>query len=179
MSVIEKFIRDHREEFDTVEPDPGHFQRFEARLQQRPTARTPALSHSGMLWVAALIVILISVSVFAFDFATQEIRDRFNNREANAELPLEVREVVQYYDVRVTNRIGQLNALASNNEEARELRTDAMKEIQTLDVNTGELKKSLAENPNNERILAALIQNQQMKEGIINDIIDHLSQVKK
>jgi hypothetical protein len=44
-----------------------------------------------------------------------------------------------------------------------------------LDAGTKELQRSLAENPNDERIQAAIIQNQQMKEGIMNTILSKLN----
>ncbi|MCK9423701.1 MAG: hypothetical protein M0Q38_14005 [Bacteroidales bacterium] len=179
MSDLEKFIKDHREEFDTFEPSPDHFKKFETLLQQQPEVLQPGINRFMMLKIAALILVLITVSVFVFDLATKGIRDRLNNRNAGTELPLEVKEVVQYYDIQVAERFGQIQKLASSNEEARMLNSNAIREIQNLDVSTDELKKSLAENPNNERLLAALIQNQQMKEGIMNNIINKLIQAGK
>lgn len=179
MSDLEKFIRDHREELDSSEPGPAHFKKFETLLQKQPIILHTGIHRSMMLKVAALILVMITVCVFVFDLATKGIRDRLMNQNAGTELPLEVKEAVQYYDMQVAERFGQLHKLASSSEEARILNSNAFREIQNLDVSTDELKRSLAENPNNERILAALIQNQQMKEGIMNNIINQLTQVRK
>ncbi|MEI7983077.1 MAG: hypothetical protein WCI71_15615 [Bacteroidota bacterium] len=179
MSDLEKFINHHREEFDNFEPGPGHYKKFESRLTYLPVTLHIAKNPHTMLRIAALILVLITLSVFVFDLGTKEIRTYLNNRNAGTELPEEVREAVQYYDNQVGNRLEQLNKLASSNEEARVLSSNVIREIQNLDASTDEIKRSLAENPNNERILAALIQNQQMKEGIINNIINQLNQVKK
>jgi hypothetical protein len=48
-----------------------------------------------------------------------------------------------------------------------------------LDANTSELTKAYRENPDDERITAAIIRNQQMKETITKNMIQQMNQVKK
>jgi len=67
-----------------------------------------------------------------------------------------------------------VDKLANDPAEAGRINKEAMKEIEALDENTRDLQKSLAENPNCERLQAAVIQNQQMKEGIMNTIVSNL-----
>jgi hypothetical protein len=179
MSKLEQFIIDHNEEFDDQEPDPGHFSRFKEKLN-KPTSRVIVPPVRNMfLRIAAVIVVLITVTVFVFDWVARELREGFSTRTANTELPAEVREVVQYYDLKVVESMGKLNALAANPVEAGILKKDAEREISNLDANSGELKHSLAENPDNERILAAFILNQQMKVGVIDNMIDKLMKIKQ
>jgi hypothetical protein len=179
MSEIQKFIRENREKFDDSEPLSGHFERFAARLNEQP-AMQPRTSHrSPVLKVAAIIVVLISVSVFIIDFATREIRERFAIDDNSNELPAEIREAMQYYENQSNTKIATMHQLAANRQDADALNASAFNEIRSLDATTSELKKSLAENPGNERILDAIIQNQQMKETMLNTIISKLSDSKK
>lgn len=176
MSNLEKYIKDHSEEFDTYEPEPGHFGRFEDRLIKQPVLKPSGHNRSLLLKIAALIIILITVSVFVFDFATREIRERFASEKYGTELPIEIMEAVQYYDNQASTQIATLHRLVANREDAGTLSATAIIEIQSLDAATDDLKKSLAENPGNEHILDAIIRNQQMKETMLTNIITQLSQ---
>jgi hypothetical protein len=179
MSNLEKFINEHHNEFDTYEPDPGHFERFESRFNEQPAILRSGYNKSVMLKIAALILILISVSVFVFEFATREIRDRVASERSATELPLEISEAVQYYDNQTSAQLGILQKLAADNTEARFLSESALKEISDLDIATSDLKKTLSSDPGNEHILDAIMLNQQMKELILNNIINQISQFKK
>ena len=176
MQNLEKYIKNHLDEFDSGEPEPGHFKRFEDRFAEQPVLKSSGRDRSLLLKIAALIIILITVSVFVFDFATREIRERFAVEKRGSELPVEIREAVQYYDNQTNTQIATLHKLAANREDAGTLNASAVKEIQSLDATTDELKKSLAENPGNEHILDAIIRNQQMKQTMLTNIISKLSQ---
>jgi hypothetical protein len=132
-----------------------------------------------MMKIAAVIILLIATSVFVFDFATREIRERFAASNQGKELPVEIREAVQYYDNQTTSQLATLNKLAASHDEAGAPGASALEEIRSLDATTEELKKSLAGNPGNEQILDAIIRNQQMKETMLKTIIAQLSQVRK
>ena len=176
MQKLDKYIKDHLDEFDSCDPEPHHFKRFEDRLAEQPVLKPSGRDRSLLLKIAALIIILITVSVFVFDFATREIRERFAAEKQGSELPVEIREAVQYYDNQTNTQIATLHKLAANREDAGTLSASAVKEIQSLDATTDELKKSLAENPGNEHILDAIIRNQQMKQAMLTNIITKLSQ---
>ena len=179
MSNLRKFIKEHRVEFDDAEPSAGHFERFAARLDEQTVKRSLARNPSQILKIAALIIVLISMSVLVFDFATREIRERFASQKAGTELPLEIREAVQYYDNQTSRQIATLYKLAAIHEDPGALSATVLKDIQSIDATTDELKKSLAGNPGNERIFDAIIRNQQMKETMLNTIITQVSQSKK
>jgi hypothetical protein len=179
MSNIEEYITDHLDEFDSFEPEPGHFKRFEDRLQKQHLLYPVGHHRSQMLKVAAVIILMITVSVFVFEFATREFRERMATDKRATEMPAEIKEAVQYYDNQANMQITTLDKLAANHEDARALNTFALKEINSLDATTNDLKKSLAENPGNERILDAIVRTQQMKEAMLKTIITQISNAKK
>lgn len=176
MQKLEKYIHDHLEEFDVNVPEEGHFKRFEDRLSQQQVMNHTAHSRSQALKIAAVIILLITVSVFVFDFVTREIRERFATEKTGGELPMEIREAVQYYDNQTSTQLATLNKLSANREDAGSLNASALKDIRVLDAATEELKNSLEGNPGNEHILDAIIRNQQMKEAMLQTIISQLSQ---
>ena len=179
MPKLEKYIKEHLAEFNSNEPDPGHFLRFEHRLNEKPGNKLAGIYRLRLLKIAALIIILISVSVFVFDYATREIRERFASGTTGNEVPLELREAAQYYDNQTNTQMATIHKLAENQEDATLLSASALKEVQSLDAATNDLRKSLEENPGNELIFDAMIRNQQMKEAMLKTIITQLSQFKK
>jgi hypothetical protein len=50
----------------------------------------------------------------------------------------------------------------------------AKNEMRSLNASSAELQKSLSVNPGNERVQAAIIQNHQMKEKVMNQVIEQL-----
>ncbi|MCK9220309.1 MAG: hypothetical protein M0P47_09705 [Bacteroidales bacterium] len=179
MNDFEKYIHDHREEFDTEEPPFDHFEKFESKLRRQQQAPINHGNRTVLLRVAALILILITVTVFAFDFGIRELRERLSTGNTASELPTDVQDAIQYYDNQVSVCMTKIEKLSDNSVEAKKLSNDALKEIEQLDVNTKEIKQVLGQNPNNERIKDALLQNQKMKANIMNDILNKLSKKEK
>jgi hypothetical protein len=175
MENLEKFIRENRDEFDTTEPLDGHFERFRERLGSAEENQATGISRFYFLKVAAIILLFITISVFVFDQAARSVRNRFSKETPAAQLPVEITEAMQYYDAKAISQLSQVRKLASDPVQADLINEDALKEMEALDAGTKDLQQSLAENPNNDRIQAAIIQNQQMKEGIMNTIISKLS----
>jgi ABC-type Na+ efflux pump permease subunit len=179
MPNLEKYIKDHLDEFDSQEPDPNHFRKFEDRLKAGAAMKPVPRNRSLMLRVAAIIVILISLSVFLFDFATREIRQKFARDGQGTELPAEIREAVQYYNNQTNTQIATIHKLAATRNDGSTVSESALLEVKNIDSKTKELRESLAGNPGNEHILDAIIRNQQMKEAMLNTIIEQLSLYKK
>jgi hypothetical protein len=50
----------------------------------------------------------------------------------------------------------------------------ANNELNSLNANSAELQKALAENPGNERVQAAIIQNHQMKDKVMNQVVSQM-----
>jgi hypothetical protein len=179
MSELEKYIRNHQGEFNSEEPIAGHFDRFEEMLTTLPKPGQKDQNRSLLLKIAALIIILITVSVVAFEFVTREISNRFAIEKEGTELPLEIREAFQYYDNQTSVQMATLSKLAQRREDALALNTSALNEIRSLDAITSDLKQSLSENPGNELILDAIVRNQQLKETMLNTMITQISQSGK
>ena len=175
MNNLDKLIQEKRWEFDGVEPLDGHFERFRERLGIHEEYTAPVSTRFGMLRIAAVILIIITGSILVFDLATRSIRDRFSTGNTGIQVPSEMAEAMQYYDARAMAQLQEVRKLAGDPAQADRINKDALKEMQILDDNTRELQKSFAENPNSERLQAAIIQNQQMKEGIMNNIVNKLS----
>lgn len=61
MTEIEQYIRSHASEFDVMEPDPGHEERFLASLEQ---AQKPARRPWRIVWGAVAVAASLSALFF-------------------------------------------------------------------------------------------------------------------
>lgn len=175
MNSLEKMIRENREKFDSVEPLDGHFERFAERLGPAEEVTATRTMRFGLLKAAAVILILITGATLVFDLTTRSVRDRFFSPVAGTQLNPELAEAIQYYDTKANVRLKEARTLAADPAQAAMINETARKEMAELDENTRELEKSLAENPNCERLQSAILQNQQMKEDIMNTIVNKLT----
>lgn len=179
MSAVENYIRNHRPEFEDSEPAPGHLQRFEALLNAGHGGMVIGIRRPLLLKIAAILLLLITITVFLFDLKTRSLRYSLGFGIASVELPSEVKEAMQYYDGLAINQLNEIDKITGKDQKTTDLNITARRELQSLDENTAELKKAFSESPYNERIIAALIQNQQMKEKVTNTILAQLTQSKK
>lgn len=178
MDNFEKYFQEHRDEFDDQEPSSGHFQRFEEKYNDAFGEPPVSINRSLLLKIAAGILILLTVSVFLFDFSFHRLRNMYNEH-AGTQVPSEIQQAEQYYMNSASDRIGQISKLACCGQDTKMISADASESVRDLDNNDAELKKAMAENPNNERIQAAFIQNQQMKKTIVDNVIRQMNRVKK
>lgn len=174
MDKLEKFITENRESFDDAEPLAGHFSRFEEKLDQQNAHSGIAINKNLLLKIAAIVLILLTVSVYIFDFAANRISGNLSRENRSALVPAEMQDVINYYDDAASAKMGQINKLACCGQDTRKIYSMASDEMNTLNANSAELQKTLSENPGNERIQAAIIQNQQMKEKVMTQLVEQM-----
>lgn len=174
MAKLEENIKQHRKLFDTAEPEAGHTERFAEKLKGNNAKVNEAWwSRYGFeLRIAAGILIFLSVAVLYYTHSFDFVKNMVSNQLAAAELPAEVREVLQYYNVVVENKVDELDDLPVSDSEAQRIRELAEEELAALEEQSKELKKEYALNSNDERVKAALIMNEQKKAEILDKIIN-------
>jgi hypothetical protein len=179
MDKLEKFFNENREAFMDEEPSDGHFSRFEEKLLQDGTGREFSGSRFLFLKIAAGLLVLLTVSVFIFDFGAERIFHSAANRQAVSNVPADIRDAVNYYDQAASEGIGTIRKLACCGQDSKNLVDMASSEIKSLDENTAELTKTLREHPGDERIQAALIRNQQMKATVVDHMVNDINKANK
>ena len=95
----------------------------------------------------------------------------------DSELPDEIVEVMAYYNVIADKKINQIDDLAVSDEEARRVKEMAIEELKILEEDRSDLESEYAQNPNNERIIAALLMNQRKRAELLDRIINTLNQI--
>ncbi len=180
MQGIEDKIKQNREAFNSSEPSPDHLEKFGAKLDDLHSGeRENWFERFGLaLRIAAISLIFITIGTLYYSGSFRFIRDMISNQIVAAELPLEVQEVMQYYNLITDKKVAQIDELAVSEDEATRIRQMALLEIKNLEEEQSNLEKEYANQPNNERIMNALLLNQQKKSALMDKILITLNKVQ-
>jgi hypothetical protein len=177
MQRIEDIIKKNKEAFSDREPQEGHLERFSEKLTAHHRQKESWFERYAIaVRIAAAVLLFIAVSTLIYTDRLPGIKNLFTQRLASAELPMELVEVMHYYNVITDKKVDEIDGLASSTDEAIRVKEKALKELQDLDESKKDLENEYAQNPNNERILNALVQNQREKARILDKILNTLSQ---
>jgi len=166
MTDLEKYIREHRLMFDTDQPPSGHLERFGEKLG---TEKGRSIRIRHLLQVAASVAVILAS---AFVIIT---RDRSGSKVADRQIPEVVLEADRYYADRLHAKYEQIREFPFEQPEEKTLLLD---ELEDLDAHHRQLMSDLQANPDDERVLNALIRHYQMKLEVMDQIINQLQQLK-
>ena len=168
---LEKFIIDHRDEFDELEPCPNLWDKIETRKPKTVKLNWQTIG----LRAAAVVAIFIS-SYYFHDFmenrnARQNITVAEPGIDGQNSLYQELVEAEFYYTSQIEETKSAVFQLTSNNHP---LRNEIAAELLDLDKVFSELKNDLKDNADNEEVIVAMIQNYRIKLEILKDILNQL-----
>ena len=173
MNRIEDIIRKSRSGFDDREPSDGHFERFSFRLATRLHAGKAKRSIVPYLLKAAVVTLLVTLSsLWTFDHF---VRPNLKTKMTLSEVSPEYREVERYYVQQVNFMEGEFTSLNLSTPEQKET---LMKEMASMDSVYVELQKELRANPDDQRIIDAMIKHYQTKIEVMSYILDQLKEIK-
>jgi len=172
MDKLDKLIQEHREAFDE-EPREDHLLRFEKKLDQYHTRRKIAAKGWPFLKIASLlIIILLSVNLFIHlvpnNTEKKEQQVAFN----------EMDETANFYTVKINNGISQLKKMADQGIGSEQELNQVKKELNEMDLLYQELQHEYSKNPDDERVVNAMIEYYRTKLDIINKIKTDLENLK-
>ena len=168
-SLIEHF------ESEMAEPNEGHFERFEHRLRQSGKRSRTTLLTPFFKVAAVLVIILLSANLFFYLKGTK-LKDktgRINN---------EVNEASFYYTGKINKGIRELESMAKAGIGTPTEIMQVKKELSEMDSLFVNLQQEYRANPNDERIINAMIEYYQSKLDIVNTIktdLENVQQLKK
>jgi len=172
MDELDKIIIENRADFGE-EPPEGHFDRFAERLRIAESKRK-GLQFTPFLKVAAvLVVVLLSANLYV----------HFTSHKSNiAEVAIiknDLGEASFYYTNCINNGISDLEKMASEGIGSKKELVQIKQELSEMDSLFVNLKAEYKANPNDERIINAMIEYYQTKLDIVNTIKTDLENVKK
>ena len=179
MQRIEDIIKKNKESFNNSEPNPDHFENFQKKLEGDHNKKAEGWfeRYNIILKIAAAILIFAAIGTILYTDTFSTLKNTFTNEIIAAELPAEIVEVMAYYNVISDKKFSQIDDLAVSEDEATRVKDMALKELQMLEDDRSELEAEYTQNPNSERIINALLLNQQKRAEILDRIISTLNQI--
>ena len=172
MDKIDKILVEHHAEFEE-EPKEGHFSRFEEKLRLS-ASKQKGVHFSPFLKVAAvLVIILLSANLVVFyRNSKQEIKTAAVSKN-------DLGEASFYYTSRINKGIRDLEAMSKEGIGSKKEIVQIKHELSEMDSLFVNLQQEYKANPNDERIINAMIEYYQTKLDIVNTIKTDLENVKK
>jgi len=167
MKDIEKYIKDHAALFD-VEPEEGHFDRFEAKLKQQKQGRRRHLLHQSMRVAAVGLLLIMSGLYLSSRWKTEADEQALSYQQ-------EFMEARYYYTNQIDQGLTTLEEMQGVLSE--EQRAMLIEELTAADTLFNELQVDLKASPNDPRVLKAMLDHYRVKAMIINKIVDDLEQI--
>jgi hypothetical protein len=173
MKTLEDIIRNNRAFFEDQEPAEGHFDRFSVKLEIRHQKMASKKSIVPYLLRAAVVTLLVTLSsLWTWDHFLRPA----NSRMTLGQVSPQYREVENYYLHEVNMMESQIDKL--DRHESPEQQEMLMKEMKSMDSTYISLQKELKANPNDERIINAMIEHYQTKLDVMTYIVNQLKGIK-
>ncbi len=171
MDIWDKIVTEKRDEFEE-EPDQGHFDRFAVKLKQSKPIRK-GMHFTAFLKVAAvLIIILISADLVI------RFRDQKTDAKQAQVIKTDLGEATFYYTRKINSGIRDLEKMAGEGIGSKKEIVQIKHELSEMDSLFVNLQHEYTANPNDERIINAMIEYYQTKLDIVNTIKTDLENVK-
>jgi len=173
MKTIEEVVKENRNAWDDREPEAGHFERFSVKLELRRQARAPKRSIVPYLLRAAVVTLLVTLSsLWTWDHFIRPGSKRMTLSEVSPQY----REVENYYIHQVSLIEGEISNMdIHNSPEQKEI---LLSELESMDSVYVSLQKELKANPNDERVISAMIEHYQTKLEVMNYIVNQLKTIR-
>jgi hypothetical protein len=173
MKNIEEIIRSNKDFFEDAEPSEGHLERFNRKLEKRFQTNTITRSIVPYLLKAAVVTLLITLSsLWTWDHFIRTGSSRMTLGQVSPQY----KEVENYYVHQVNLMEGEIvNVDLKNNTTQK---TMLMKEMKSMDSTYVSLQKELKANPNDERIINAMIEHYQTKLEVMTYIVNQLKTIR-
>lgn len=173
MKTVEEIIRDNMDLFEGAEPSAGHFERFNKKLEMRFHAGGVKRSIVPYLLKAAVVTLLVTLSSL---WTWEHFLRPANFRMTLGDVSPQYREVENYYIHQVSlleDEIKTIN-ITDDPEHNEMLRA----EIRSMDSVYVQLQKELKANPDDERIISAMIEHYQTKLDVMTYIVNQLQSIR-
>jgi hypothetical protein len=123
------------------------------------------------LKIAASILIFLTLSTAILWNYTLKKHKNISNIDLSI-ANLEFKETKDYYCDQINIKIGQINDM---NSLELELKKSVFNEMKIMDSDVNQLNNELMNNPNDERIMKAIIEHYQIKLNTLNQLIQSLA----
>jgi hypothetical protein len=169
---LEKFVIDHRSDFDDLEPNPAIWD----KIQKKQPKKIELNWTNILVRVAAVIVIFVS-SYYFHDFMNRRgVDTNLATETKSTDGEQQYHELIEaevYYTSMIDSKKEEIFMLAASKPQLRE---EINNELTDLDEDFRSLKEDLKDNADNEEVIVAMIQNYRLKLRILEETLIQLQQ---
>ncbi len=171
---LERLILNNQHSFQNEEPLEGHFERFEARLQK---ASKPGrkFNFQAVLKVAAVVVF----ALLAVNQARIWLYPEKKETLSLGSISPEYREVEFYYTNAIQLGMSQLEVLKKEGMISESEQQMMLKEQKEFDQMYQKLLEDLKANPDDERVINAMLEYYESRMNVITLIINKLKEIQQ
>lgn len=179
---IEELIRENLDGLNDFEPAEGHFDRFEAKLKAQ--SKWKKLNFSIVWKVAAIVIFVVLAANQAYIYFAPANKNGLNENGENTGFTLssvsqEYGEVEFYYNTAINTGLSQWNNMKEDGLISATEQEAMNTELAEFEARFKTLQADLAANPNDERVINAMLEYYKAKLDIINMIVNKLEEVKQ
>jgi hypothetical protein len=179
---IEELILKNLKELNNDEPPAGHFERFEAKLEGANQKKK--IISLNLVWkvAAAAVFAFLIVNQAAIWFSPENGNESVEKMAAGttlASVSPEYEEVEFYFTSAINGGLSQWEQLVAEgliSEDEQHMMNNELNEFEEVYNN---LQADLSANPNDERVINAMLEYYQTKLSLINMIVEKLEEVKQ
>jgi hypothetical protein len=173
MKNIDEIIRNNRDLFEGNEPMDGHLDRFNWKLEKRLHSGSVKRSIVPYLLKAAVVTVLVTLSSL---WTWDNFIRKDNQGMTLSQVSPQYKEVENYYVHQVNMMESEIvNIDLKDNPEQKQMLTN---EINSMDSVYVQLQKDLKANPDDERIINAMIEHYQTKVEVMSYIVSQLKAIR-
>ena len=166
-NTMEDFFKNNREKFDMAEPNIGHFERFQAKLEAKE--ESPG-KKGGTPWY----ILAVAASVLLFFGYWMGNYNQYNSSQGIelAEVSPEMEETQNFYLATIQKEVEVIRTKQTTANQ--KIIDDAFIQLELLETNYRKLTLELKESNADKRVIYAMITNFQNRLQILQNLMDQL-----
>lgn len=168
MNDLEKTFKNLQNDFDFVEPNIGHFERFENKLKGLQEGRKN--NNISWYWLAVAASIILFVGIWVGNTNAQD-------NVQLGELSPKMEETQNFYLAAIQKEINLIES--QKNPQNQKIIDDAFVQLTKLELDHQKLSIALKESNEDKRVIYALIANFQMQIEVLQNLMQQLDEFKQ
>jgi uncharacterized protein (UPF0333 family) len=171
---LEKFIINHRDDFDDLTPDPKIWEKVG---KGNRNARVRSIRWQRIILRVAAVLLIFIASYFFHDFlsnhksAVKQKQQQSEVMPSGSNMARTLTEAEAFYSSQINSKKEEIFRFAGTHSE---ITHEVNVEFSQLDSVYTQLKRDLKDNADNQQVLEAMIQNYRIKLEILEDILNQL-----
>ena len=169
---MEDFFKKNRQEFDSAEPNVGHFERFQAKLEK---GEQPSQKKGGTPWY--ILAVAASVLLFFGYWMGNYSQSNVDTGIDLADVSPKMEETQNFYLASIQKEVEEIKN--KKNPSNQKIIDDAFKQLELLETNYRKLTLELKESNADKRVIYAMITNFQSRLQVLQNLMDQLEEFEE